>query len=51
MTEHIYKRKIASEDNCALSEKENLLQNKNLSVIDALTINVANEDIFWRAKE
>lgn len=51
MTEHIYKRRIASEDNCALSEKESLLQNKNLSVIDALTTNVANEDIFWRAKE
>ena len=51
LTEHIYKRSIASEDNCALSEKESTLLNKDLNILDVLTINVANEDIFWRAKE
>lgn len=51
LTEHIYKRNIASEDNCALSEKESTLHNKDLNILDVLTINVANEDIFWRAKE
>ncbi|MBX2857164.1 MAG: DUF1592 domain-containing protein [Cellvibrionaceae bacterium] len=37
------------DDGCSLSERENLVAARNGSLVDAFILNVANEDIFWRA--
>jgi len=36
-------------DSCSLHERELLIGEQNGSLIDAFILNVANEDIFWRA--
>ena len=45
-------RHVKNDDKCALSEREDLIagvgEDQMGSVLDALILNIANEDIFWR---
>lgn len=51
LTRNLYMRNVASQDNCALSDKEILLQTPNSNLRELLIKNAANADLFWKGKE